>query len=475
MKKRIILLGALTLSSLIYSQVGIDTETPKATLDVAAKPSDLTKPDGFIAPRLTGMQLKAKDGLYNADQNGTIVYVTAPLDNSSATASAADDVTAKTTNVTSIGHYYFDGTVWQTMKASEPWKVSGTTNDAGSNIQDIYQTGKVAIGINPGITPVANLQINENNTSGAAGTSYGVYNQLSSNKQGIKYGIINSLFDNSTSGAGTLTGISSSATDTSTVTRGGYGGVFNYNLTGAKNNGSSTHVHGIANNISLNAIGGDLTAGYSYANIANASGNATNGNLTIGGALRAYSGYALPAASTGFTFTAIGDDVMGGHFTARPSANGGTINIARIIGSSNQFEPRGTGGSINITGMAAALRSLTSFSGNSSKTINNLYGLIIESTQSGGSVSIARSYGVYISNYRFTGDNPATAFNLYSEGANTKNFFQGKVGIGTGATAPVSNLKVTGLQNLPDNAAALSAGMETGDFYHTDGVVKVVY
>ena len=34
MKKNIILLGSLILSSVAYSQVGIDTHDPKATLDV---------------------------------------------------------------------------------------------------------------------------------------------------------------------------------------------------------------------------------------------------------------------------------------------------------------------------------------------------------------------------------------------------------------------------------------------------------
>ncbi len=56
-----------------YSQVGIDTDTPKATLDVMAKATDLNKTDGLIAPRLTGAQLKAKDELYDTPQTGTII------------------------------------------------------------------------------------------------------------------------------------------------------------------------------------------------------------------------------------------------------------------------------------------------------------------------------------------------------------------------------------------------------------------
>ena len=170
MKKNIILLGAFTFSSLAYSQVGIDTDTPKATLDVMAKATDLTNPDGIIAPRLTGAQLKAKDGLYDTPQTGTIVYVTEAL--------ATIDTSTKTVNVTNLGYYYFDGAVWQMLKGTEPWKVSGTTNDATTNIQNIYQTGRVGIGLDPGNNPIGNLQVTEYNTSGEAGFSFSIYKSV---------------------------------------------------------------------------------------------------------------------------------------------------------------------------------------------------------------------------------------------------------------------------------------------------------
>ena len=93
----------LTISGTAYAQegrVGINTSTPAATLDVEASPSDTTRTDGFIAPRLKGSELKAKDALYTTAQDGAIVYVT----------EAVSGVTDKTTNVTSIGYYYFDKT-----------------------------------------------------------------------------------------------------------------------------------------------------------------------------------------------------------------------------------------------------------------------------------------------------------------------------------------------------------------------------
>lgn len=109
MKKIIFTIGVL-MSCAVYSQVGINTEIPKATLDVAGKPSDITAVDGIIAPKLKGSELKAKDALYTDEQKASLVYVTEPLD--------ASETTAKTVNVTSIGYFYFDGSIWQTLNAT---------------------------------------------------------------------------------------------------------------------------------------------------------------------------------------------------------------------------------------------------------------------------------------------------------------------------------------------------------------------
>ena len=64
----------LTISGTAYAQegsVGINTSTPAATLDVVASPNDTNKTDGFIAPRLKGKELKAKN--YGTDQDAAIV------------------------------------------------------------------------------------------------------------------------------------------------------------------------------------------------------------------------------------------------------------------------------------------------------------------------------------------------------------------------------------------------------------------
>lgn len=109
MKKNYFILCILMIGGSFYAQVGINTPAPNATLDVAASPTDLTKTDGFIAPRLKGSELKAKDANYTAPQTGAIVYVTEAL--------TPANTTAKTVNVTTLGYFYFDGSVWQKMVA----------------------------------------------------------------------------------------------------------------------------------------------------------------------------------------------------------------------------------------------------------------------------------------------------------------------------------------------------------------------
>ena len=142
----------LTISGTAYAQegrVGINTSTPAATLDVTASPSISTRIDGFIAPRLKGSELKAKDGLYTTAQDGTIVYVTEAL--------ASANTSTKTANVTSIGYYYFDKTLdsgsgqWVKVRngydpsGTEPWYNQADGTQATSNTQNIYQNGRVGI------------------------------------------------------------------------------------------------------------------------------------------------------------------------------------------------------------------------------------------------------------------------------------------------------------------------------------------
>jgi len=104
MKKQFLLLaGMLMLPSAALAQIGINTATPVATLDVVGTPADKSKLDGVIAPRITGDQLRAKT--YTNTQTGAIVYVTL----------ADTSPAGQTINVTQKGYFYFDGNVWTSL------------------------------------------------------------------------------------------------------------------------------------------------------------------------------------------------------------------------------------------------------------------------------------------------------------------------------------------------------------------------
>ncbi len=91
----------------LFSQIGINTNTPKASLDIIGKPTETSVPDGVIVPRISRSDLISKTA-YSTDQQGALIFVT----DLSGTLSSA------TSNVTSIGFYYFDGTAWQKVSAS---------------------------------------------------------------------------------------------------------------------------------------------------------------------------------------------------------------------------------------------------------------------------------------------------------------------------------------------------------------------
>ncbi|WP_312992342.1 hypothetical protein [Chryseobacterium flavum] len=107
MKKNVFAFSCFIVSQVLFGQVGVNTQSPSATMDIVGNPSSSTTPDGLLPPRLSGDQLKAKDTAYGTNQNGTIVYVTA----------AVQAPSPKTLNVTSPGYYYYDApsSTWRTM------------------------------------------------------------------------------------------------------------------------------------------------------------------------------------------------------------------------------------------------------------------------------------------------------------------------------------------------------------------------
>lgn len=163
MKKHLIYLTLLFISNGIFAQVGINTENPRATLDVVASMNDGNIPPGFIAPRLTRSQLIEISDNYGKDQTGAIVYIT----------DLGGAINQKTTNITSIGYYYFNGTIWLSINQSEwysPWFKIGTNSSSKENTDNSYLNAQVVIGGNSiasinGGTDNAQLTINGGDAS----------------------------------------------------------------------------------------------------------------------------------------------------------------------------------------------------------------------------------------------------------------------------------------------------------------------
>ena len=107
MKKLSHLLLALIVVS-IQAQVGINTETPEATLEVVGKPNDTNHYDGIIPPRITGNQLAAKT--YSSAKKGAVVFVTSP----------ATNLSGQVIHITKSGLYYFDGDLWKSFIQEDP-------------------------------------------------------------------------------------------------------------------------------------------------------------------------------------------------------------------------------------------------------------------------------------------------------------------------------------------------------------------
>ena len=104
MKKNFLILSLSLASLQTFSQVGINTTEPKATLDVVGKPLETNVLDGLIVPRITASQLKSKN--YTSEQKGAVIYVTENFTDSA-------DANGQVEWVKSVGLYEFNGTQWK--------------------------------------------------------------------------------------------------------------------------------------------------------------------------------------------------------------------------------------------------------------------------------------------------------------------------------------------------------------------------
>lgn len=103
--KKLLLLMVLLTSINFYAQVGINTKTPKSTLEIQAKNSTGTSSnvEGILIPRVD----RAKAQSMKAIPNSTLIFI----DNSS-----TGTKTGIASNIDASGYYYFDKTYNRWLK-----------------------------------------------------------------------------------------------------------------------------------------------------------------------------------------------------------------------------------------------------------------------------------------------------------------------------------------------------------------------
>jgi len=288
----------------VSAQIGVDTNDPKATLDIVGIPGTDTEADGVLIPRLTLAELDAKmgQGTYDTPQNGVLVYV--------------NDVSAgsgntSTENITEVGFYYYNHPTWFTVGENKFWSTTGNsdTNDNENFIgttddEDlIFKVGNVFAGRIP--HSASNLYI------------------------GLEAGVNNDDTDDT----------SGSATDNTGI---GYAALSN-NTSGRDN----TAIGNAA--LAANTIGFQNTAVGDVALAANIESNAntamgfntlanhlgTEGNNTAYG-FKALEGRELPAGAFGRNNTAVGTEAIGSIIGGRDnSALGFNAMAANTFGDKN--------------------------------------------------------------------------------------------------------------------------------------------
>ncbi|UTX48898.1 hypothetical protein [Chryseobacterium sp. MA9] len=137
MKKTFIILLTLIFSNLVYSQVGINTTTPTASLDIVSKnpTGTATNIDGILIPRVD----RERAQNMAAVPNSTLIYI-----NDISTGSQ----TGAAINIDNVGFYYFD-TVWTKLGQSNSIPIQNiflADGTSSSVVPSNFVAGSIGVG-----------------------------------------------------------------------------------------------------------------------------------------------------------------------------------------------------------------------------------------------------------------------------------------------------------------------------------------
>ncbi|KMQ62016.1 hypothetical protein ACM40_06785 [Chryseobacterium sp. BLS98] len=166
---KLILFITLLFNVLVFGQVGINTSSPKATMDVNAKRANLdgtgaidnAQTLGLLAPRLTRAELTGNTATYGANQAGALIYVTDV---------SGGDTLATRANVTAIGYYYFDS-------GANLWKAIGSGGGALTATYGLTNPTPTSIGIVDPIRFIYTPSISISTTLIQNGQTLNIYNE----------------------------------------------------------------------------------------------------------------------------------------------------------------------------------------------------------------------------------------------------------------------------------------------------------
>jgi predicted aspartyl protease len=398
--KKIILTAAFVAASFTtYAQVGVGNTSPKATLEVTGKPTDAAVADGIMAPRLTADQLLAKTAYVAADNNAALVYVTA----APTTAGTGNFV-----NVTTEGYYYLDvAGVWQKVAAgSENLWIKEGANIAKLNLASSTENVKYT---NLGYEQLSKTLTGRINYDELTNSDVITPFAINSNKNQI-------------------------LVKSSEISRAGGNAIVSLNANYLNVDAADVAGSNILHSTNEIYISSDRTA-------TNGTFRAMQNNINSYG--------------TGATtnLTALWNQVKTGvntkttriHGTRNRLTNLSSNNSTELIGSISDLIFGSTGSVGVVVGHDSAVGNSA---GAATSNISNLFHYrAISGLNTNYSGTITNSYDYYGQNNN-TGGTITNEFGVYILGANKRNYFQGRVGIGT--TTPKSNLDVVG---FPTDAA----------------------